>query len=76
MKGSCLTSTTRCSYCALLEYRRLAEHTNRAVTLRPKPLASFPHGQDVFIHPPGTPDGELAQWWTAWLGSTPEFCEC
>jgi hypothetical protein len=76
MKGSCLQSTTPCNYCALREYRRVAEQTDRAVALRPKPLASFPHGQDVFIHPPGIPDDELAPWRAGWLGSTPEFCEC
>jgi hypothetical protein len=72
----CLTSTTRCNRCAFNEYQRLARETKRVWTLRPKPLAKFPGGQEVFIHPYGLPDEELAPWRAGWLGSVPEYCEC
>ncbi len=76
MKRRCFTSTTRCNHCALAEYRRLAQETNRMVTLKPKPLAKFPNGHDVFIHPAAISDRGLAQCWAGWLGSVPENCEC
>jgi hypothetical protein len=65
-----------CNACVLDAFQLLASRTNRVVTIRPKPEPNFPKGVDIFIHPFGAPESEIATSWAGWLAEVPGLCAC
>ena len=72
----CYSSGTPCNRCVLEKYQRSAKESGYIVTLRPKPTANFPAGQDVFVHPVNLPEDEISKWRVDWLGEIPNYCLC
>jgi hypothetical protein len=75
-----MSEFTRCNYCILGDFCRLARSTRRVVKLVPMPLDNifegeplYPQGRDVYIVPPGEP---LDDWWAGWLAEVPDHCVC
>jgi hypothetical protein len=69
-----------CNYCEYQRKKSYAEKHGMSVTVIPAPVAYFPDGVDVYVHPDGTKMPNEAEredlGWVAWYAALSDHCEC
>jgi len=64
---------SRCNFCIMEDFSRLADQRGHNTTVLPKPVDGFPDGVDVYVHPLTE---DHTDWWVAWLAKIPTECHC